>query len=87
MYRYILIPTDGSETALKALEAGIDYAREAHARVLFFTAVPEYHVPSEAELMAKHEVKSIFEHEEESREAARTRARAARSAAADCCSC
>ncbi|HEY5899603.1 MAG TPA: universal stress protein [Burkholderiales bacterium] len=71
MYRYILIPTDGSETAQKALAAGIDYAREAGARVLFFTAVPEYHVPSEAELMAKHHVKSIFEHEEESREAAR----------------
>ncbi len=71
MYRYILIPTDGSETAAKALQAGVDYAREAGARVLFFTAVSEYHVPSEAELMAKHHVKSIFEHEEDSREAAR----------------
>lgn len=71
MYRHILIPIDGSETANKALEAGTDYAREANARVLLFTAVPEYHVPSEAELLAKHHVKSIFEHEEESRETAR----------------
>jgi nucleotide-binding universal stress UspA family protein len=71
MYRYILIPTDGSETAQKALAAGIDYAREAGARVLFFTALPEYRVPSEAELMAKHHVRSMFEHEEDSRETAR----------------
>jgi nucleotide-binding universal stress UspA family protein len=54
MFRHILVPTDGSGTADKAVVAGVDYAREAGARVLFFTAVPEYHLPSEAELMAKH---------------------------------
>ena len=53
MFRHILVPTDGSETAEKAVAAGVDYAREAGARVLFFTAVPEYHLPSEPELMAK----------------------------------
>jgi nucleotide-binding universal stress UspA family protein len=53
MYRNILVPTDGSETAEKAVAAGLEYAHEAGAHVLFFTAVPEYHVPSEAELMAK----------------------------------
>ena len=54
MFRNILVPTDGSDTAEKAVTAGIDYAREAGARVLFFTAVPEYQLPSQGELMARH---------------------------------
>ena len=54
MYRHILVPTDGSETADKAVDAAIDYAREAGARLVFFTAVPEYQVPAQTELMAKH---------------------------------
>jgi|SRR5690349_3471609 nucleotide-binding universal stress UspA family protein len=54
MYRNVLVPTDGSETADKAVAAGIDYARESGARVMFFTAVPEYQLPSEAELMSRH---------------------------------
>lgn len=53
MYRHILVPTDGSPTADKAVAAGIDYARETGARVLFFTAVHEYVVPAQAELMAR----------------------------------
>jgi nucleotide-binding universal stress UspA family protein len=53
MYRHILVPTDGSPTAEKAVAAGIDYARETGARVLFFTAVHEYVVPGQAELMAR----------------------------------
>jgi len=61
MYKHILIPTDGSETAQKAVEAGIDYARETGARVTLFTAVPEYPVPSEADLMA-HRVVSLEDH-------------------------
>ena len=52
MYQHILIPTDGSEIAEKAVEAGTNYAREAGAKVLFFTAVPEYQPPSEADMMA-----------------------------------
>ena len=65
MYRQILIPTDGSETAAKAVDAGTNYARESGAKVLLFTALPEYQPPSEAELMARHHVKSIFEYENE----------------------
>ena len=42
MFKHILIPTDGSETACKAVRAGIDYAREAGARVTLFTVVPDY---------------------------------------------
>jgi nucleotide-binding universal stress UspA family protein len=65
MYKHILIPTDGSQTADKAVDAGTNYARESGAKVLLFTAVPEYQPPSEADLMARHRVKSIFEYEAE----------------------
>jgi len=70
MYKHILIPTDGSETAEKAVAAGLDYAREAGASVVFFTALPEYQVPSEAELMARHGV-PLYEYERKSREEAK----------------
>jgi nucleotide-binding universal stress UspA family protein len=70
MYRHILIPTDGSETAAKAVDAGTNYARETGARVLFFTAVPPYQPPSEADLLARRRVKSIFDHQEEAARAA-----------------
>jgi len=65
MYRHILIPTDGSVTAAKAVAAGTEYAREANAKVLFFTALPEYPIPRESEVMSHHRVKSVFEYEEE----------------------
>jgi nucleotide-binding universal stress UspA family protein len=71
MYKNILIPTDGSETADKAVHAGTEYAREAGAKVVLFTAVPEYQVPSEAELLARQKVKSIFEYERQAEQAAR----------------
>jgi len=56
MYKHILIPTDGSQLSDKAIEAGIDFARFIHARVTGFTAVPEYQVPGEAELMSRHAI-------------------------------
>jgi len=61
MYKHILIPTDGSPTADKAVAAGLEFARESGARVTLFTAVPEYEMPSEAEIMAR-QVRSIEEH-------------------------
>jgi nucleotide-binding universal stress UspA family protein len=61
MYKHILIPTDGSPTADKAVAAGLEFARESGARVTLFTAVPEYEMPSEAEIMAR-QVRSIAEH-------------------------
>jgi nucleotide-binding universal stress UspA family protein len=61
MYKHILIPTDGTPTADKAVDAGIAYAREVGARVTLFTAVPEYQVPNEADLMARRVI-SIEEH-------------------------
>ncbi|HEX4926869.1 MAG TPA: universal stress protein [Burkholderiales bacterium] len=70
MYKHILIPTDGSQTAEKAVAAGLDYAREAGASVVFFTAMPEYQVPSEAELLARHAM-PLYEYERKSREEAK----------------
>ena len=71
MYKHILIPTDGSPTAAKAVEAGIDYARQTAARVTFFTAVPEYQVPYVSEDTARKPVMSVEEHERHSAEKAR----------------
>ncbi|HVJ24355.1 MAG TPA: universal stress protein, partial [Burkholderiales bacterium] len=71
MYKHILIPTDGSSTAQKAVEAGIDFARESGASVTFFTAVPEYEVPLASEVMAHKKVMSMEEHERRSAEKAR----------------
>ena len=70
MYQHILIPTDGSTTAEKAVAAGVDFAREAHATVVFFTAMPEYPVPSEAELLARRAT-PMHEYERKAGEAAR----------------
>ena len=52
MYKHILIPTDGSDVAEKAVAAGIEFARESGARVTFFTAVPEYQPPTECDVRA-----------------------------------
>ena len=70
MYKHILIPTDGSETAEKAVEAGIEFAREAKAKVTWFTALPEYELPSQAAILAHHPVVTPDEHERRSRDKA-----------------
>lgn len=69
MYKHILIPIDGTQTADKAVAAGIDFAREAGAKVTLFTAVPEYQPPGEAELMARKAI-SLWDHERISRDKA-----------------
>ena len=66
MYKHILIPTDGSELSDKAIDAGVAFARELRARVTGFTAVPEYKLPSEIELMSRHAV-SMEQYEREAR--------------------
>jgi nucleotide-binding universal stress UspA family protein len=70
MYKHILIPTDGSETAEKAVAAGIEFARDAGARITWFTAVPEYKPPSEGEVMARKHIVSVETHNTRSREQA-----------------
>lgn len=61
MYTHILIPTDGSPIAEKAVTAGIEFARDAGAKVTFFTAVPEYELPGEGEAL-RGRVISMAEH-------------------------
>jgi nucleotide-binding universal stress UspA family protein len=56
MYRHILIATDGTPLAEKAVAGGIEFAREAGAKVTLFTAVPEYQPPSESQVMARQVV-------------------------------
>lgn len=70
MYKHILIPTDGSPTAQKAVDAGFEFAGETNARVTLFTAMPEYEVPTEAEMMSRRAI-SLEEHEVRSRLKAR----------------
>jgi nucleotide-binding universal stress UspA family protein len=53
------------------VDAGTSYARESGARVLFFTAVPEYQPPSEADMMARRPVQSILEYEKQAEREAR----------------
>jgi nucleotide-binding universal stress UspA family protein len=69
MYKHILIPIDGSPAADKAIEAGIEFARSANAKVTLFTAVPEYQPPGEAELMARRAI-ALWDHERISRDKA-----------------
>lgn len=71
MYKHILIPTDGTKTADKAVASGIDFARESGARITFFTAMPEFEPPLASEVMAHKHVVSIEEHERHSAEKAR----------------
>jgi nucleotide-binding universal stress UspA family protein len=53
MYKHILVPTDGSELSAKAVKAAMQFARESGARVTAFTAVPEYRIPDESEIMSR----------------------------------
>ena len=64
MYNHVLIPSDGSEVAEKAVKAGIEFARTIGARITAFTAVPEYQLPGQAELMSHKRVLSPWEHGE-----------------------
>ena len=62
MYKHILIPTDGSATAEKAVAAGLKFARWAKAKVTVFTAMPEYRIPTSGEIAAR-QVLPIAEYE------------------------
>jgi len=65
MYKHILIPTDGSATAEKAVKAGLKFAKWAKARVTVFTAMPEFRMPTAGEVAARSAI-SIAEHERRS---------------------
>jgi nucleotide-binding universal stress UspA family protein len=42
MFQHILLPTDGSELAERAVKKGIEFAKSINARVTGFFAIPEY---------------------------------------------
>lgn len=44
MFKHILLPTDGSELSLRAIEHGIALAQAVGARVTGFHATPPFHV-------------------------------------------
>jgi len=70
MYKHILIPTDGSATSEKAVRNGIAFARSIRARVTGFTALPEYRIPSDMEVMSRNVI-SPAEHEKRARRKAK----------------
>jgi len=70
MFKHILVPTDGSKLSEKAVKAAIEFAREAKARVTAFTAVPEYPIPSEIELMNKRAM-SLHEYQRKAKASAK----------------
>ncbi len=61
MFRHILIPTDGSATALKAIVAGVAFAHEIGAAVTGYYALPEPHVRYNADDEFDSEWRNRFE--------------------------
>src|SRR4051812_33893752 len=53
MYKHILIPIDDSKLAEKAIKNGVALARSMKARVTGFVAMPEYRLPTEADVVAR----------------------------------
>lgn len=43
MYKRILLPTDGSESSMRAVLAGVEFARSMGAEVVAMTATPKFH--------------------------------------------
>ena len=72
MYRHLLIPSDGSEVAELAVTAGIDFPRPIGPRVTAFTAMPEYRLPGQGELMSRKLVPSPKQHEDRAKREADT---------------
>jgi len=66
MYKHILIPIDDSKLSETAVKNGIAFARSIGAAVTGFTAVPEYQIPNELEVMNKSAI-SMDEHNKRAR--------------------
>ena len=71
MYTHLLIPSDGSEVAEKAVTAGIQFARSIGARVTAFTALPEYQLPV-SDVMSHKRGLSLQQHEDWAKRQAQT---------------
>lgn len=66
MFKHILLPTDGSRLSQRAVQRGIDFAKEIRARVTAIHVVPEFRMvveegfvsPMSAELKRRFESES-----------------------------
>jgi nucleotide-binding universal stress UspA family protein len=43
MFKHILIPTDGSELSKMAIQNGVQFTKEAHAKITCITVTPPFH--------------------------------------------
>jgi nucleotide-binding universal stress UspA family protein len=43
MFKHILIPTDGSELSKIAIQNGVQFAKETHAKITGITVTPSFH--------------------------------------------
>lgn len=81
MYTNILIPTDGSDLAEKAVKAGIAFASEIHAKATVLTVTEPFHIftfnTEAVEATAEEYKKQIHEHARETLSAAANAAKAA----------
>jgi nucleotide-binding universal stress UspA family protein len=69
MFKHILIPTDGSELAAKAIAAGIEFAKETGARITAYCAPQELHLRNTVRGDYDRQIKTQFEqHSRESAE-------------------
>ncbi|MDR6288176.1 MULTISPECIES: universal stress protein [Inquilinus] len=55
MFKHILIPTDGSPLADKAVDRGLHFAAEIHAQVTLLTVTQPFHVASSWPLVGADE--------------------------------
>ena len=56
MYKRILLPTDGSEASRRAIDAGVEFARESGAELVGMTATPPFRtITADAEMLEQTE--------------------------------
>lgn len=68
MFRHILVPTDGSELAMRGVRTAIDMAKSDGARVTAIHVVPPFHtVTYMAEMLAASEANYVLEAAERAR--------------------
>ena len=65
MFKHILLPTDGSKLSERAVQRGIQFAKEMNARVTALHAVPEFRMVVEEGFVSpmSAELKKRFENE------------------------
>lgn len=63
MYNNILIPTDGSELAKKAVEHGLALAKTSNAAVIFVTATADWSATQMAELVERGVAEPVQDYE------------------------